>query len=339
MRTKLLVIGLLLLGAYLLIFHIEFLCSRLPNKLGCFEGNLKFRTDFISLDNGKKYLAGLNDDKYLTFGECHTLAHQLGHWAVDKGIGMVEAMEQGSAFCGWGFFHGVLEGLFGEGGGHGKISVEDAFKTCDKINKDDRLRVFNCFHALGHGFFAVDENLKNSLNRCDISAAALTQGFCYDGVFMAQTFSEAEEAPDKLKKTENLLSVCGNLAGKSRLYCYWRYVPIDVFTDEMVLPSEDIINSVSIKIPNEMRPIFWNGFGRELESRFAGDENIITKTCNWAGDYRIDCVEGAAMHMLFFDLGGTSRPDKLCRRALSDKYVDTCVSDINASLYPGPFSN
>ena len=47
---------------------------------------------------------------------------------------MIEAMEEKGSFCGWAFFHGVMEGLFGEGAGHSKISVEEVHKICRETN-------------------------------------------------------------------------------------------------------------------------------------------------------------------------------------------------------------
>src|SRR3989344_1138170 len=132
-------------ASYIIVFRVDFVCENLANKPGCYGGNLDFRLRYLGIDNSRDYLKHLHKKGNLDQGECHTLAHGIGRQSAKAGFSMIEAMEDNSAFCGWGFFHGVMEGLFGNGAGHGKIS-QDAYELCNSIPSSDRIGQFNCFH-------------------------------------------------------------------------------------------------------------------------------------------------------------------------------------------------
>lgn len=321
------------LVVYTFVFNVKYSCPIFKNKLACYNNNLELRLNWLGVDSSKNYLKKLYDDGFLSQGQCHTLGHLLGQSAAYSGVGMIEAMEEKSSFCGWAFFHGVMEGLFGEGAGHGSISVQEAHKICNETKFNNGIEQFNCFHALGHGFYSLDYNLINSLARCDL-AENNKRGFCHDGVFMAMTFPK--EGPREKEENIEPFSVCGESSDDIRkLYCYWRLIPIKVFTKELELPDKEYIKDISDKISESFKSTFWNGFGRELDSRFNSNKEIIYFACEWGKEFKRNCILGAAMHMIFYDRGDTVRAEEFCRD-ISDKIdYSSCVDYITTKIYPG----
>src|SRR3989344_3149558 len=323
-----------LLVLYFFVFDVRYSCTLFENKLGCYDGNLEMRLDWFGVDNSRDYLKKLYDEGFLNQGQCHTLGHKVGQNAAVSGTGMIEAMEEKGSFCGWAFFHGVMEGLFGEGAGHSKISVEEVHKICRETNFENIIEKFNCFHALGHGFYALDYNIDNSFVRCELAEDDSKKGFCYDGVFMAMTFPK-EGPQSKIKEIEPL-ALCEDMDGNRKSYCYWRLVPIKIFIKELELPSSEYILEISEKVPDNYKSIFWNGFGRELDSRFASDSKTINSACNWGGgEYKLSCVIGAAMHMIYYDKGKIERGKELCRSVPDRENSEACIDSIETKIYPG----
>lgn len=329
MKVKIFLLIFSLTVVYLFIFGAQHVCPFFKNKLGCYDGNLSVRFKVLGLDNSRNYLKGLYDHGNLSQGQCHTLGHKLGQMAANSGTGMMEAMEDNSSFCGWAFFHGVMEGLFGTGAGHGKISVAEATKVCEEAEYKNNIEIFNCFHALGHGFYSLDYDMNNSFSRCDVTGEEDRRGFCYDGIFMAATFPR--EGPQANETKVAPLFLCGQLSGSRKEYCYWRLLPIKVFKKELELPAFEEVVRISHEIPAEYRSIFWNGFGRELDSRFQSDKEIIKSSCHWGGEYSLSCAEGAGMHMIFYDKGSTVRAESLCGALDSSS---KCIDVIRAKPYP-----
>lgn len=306
----------------MIMLRAETICPLFDNKLGCYEGHLQLRFQLLGLDNSRNYLAKLHDDGFLTQGQCHTLGHLLGQNAARAGMGMTEAMEEKGSFCGWAFFHGVMEGLFGDGAGHGRISVQEAWKICEEAPYKNNIESFNCFHALGHGFYSLESNPEKAFSDCDLGKDEAKKGFCYDGVFMAMTFPK--EGPQaKLPKINGgeALNFCNNLSSDKQSYCFWRFLPITIFESASGMPQGQLLSEIDEKITPDFKSIFWNGIGRELDSRTASDITTILTICDESNN-QDDCIQGAGMHMIFYDKGDTSRSERIC-------------SDCSAGDYPG----
>lgn len=320
-KYKLIIVLTLSLLSYLLMFQIEYFCNFVDNKLGCYEANVKFRFSVLGLDNSIGFIEKLFAEDYINQGQCHTLGHSLGRISANTNSSITDAMEGQKSFCGWAYFHGLMEGLFNKNSNHGSLT-ENAYQTCQAIPKDKSIDIFNCFHALGHGLYSVDYDLINALRRCDDISGSSNKGFCYDGVFMANTFS-GWGVNNKYLRSDNPIFPCDMVGEEYKEYCYWRNVPINIFTNNTDVPE----------IAKKYEKILWNGLGRELDSRTNTDYEKIIEFCLTAGDNQGECLAGAARHMIFYDKGSTSRANNLCKMT-SEKEI--CFSKINSSPLLGP---
>lgn len=322
-KTKITFIFIGVFICYLLTFHAEIICPIFSNKLGCYEGNIDLRYYLFGLDNSIGYLNYLFDREYIDQSECHTLGHVLGRSQAKKETGITEAMEGDKSFCGWAYFHGLMEGLFGNNANHGSLS-KNAQDTCRAIPEEKFIDTFNCFHALGHGLYSVDYDLLNSLERCKTINPESAKEFCYDGVFMANTFPGWGK-DNKYIKSDQPIFPCDILDSEFKTYCYWRNVTINIFQNNLPIPE----------VPIEFSKVFWNGFGRETDSRMASDILKILEACSRAGEYEKDCISGAAKHMIFYDRGSISRAEAFCKSADNSDIVRECLAPLDDQDYPG----
>lgn len=314
-KTKLLLACFLPVISYLFLFHIEFFCQFQKNKLGCFDNNIRLRFSFFGLDNSIDFLEKLVKKNYITEGECHTLGHYLGRASAKANVSIIEAMEGKKSFCGWAYFHGLMEGLFNKNADHGSLSQE-AYKTCQTIPQGKTIDVFNCFHSLGHGLYSVDYDLLNSLKRCDPISELQNKGFCHDGVFMANTFI-GWGVENKYLKSDDPIFPCQTISDEYKVYCYWRNISINVFNTNSKIPEVD----------DKFKNILWNGLGREYDGRIDSNYEEIIKFCSSSTpENNLECLLGAGRHMIFYDKGGTTRAEKLCEMS---QQKESCLSRMN----------
>ncbi|MDP3696695.1 MAG: hypothetical protein Q8R55_01530 [Candidatus Taylorbacteria bacterium] len=349
----------LLLSAYLIIFRVELFCFFFDNKLGCYGSNLELRRGLFGIEKTKAKLIELYDKGRLSQGQCHSLSHEVGRAAARADKTIIEsAMKDENSFCGWGYYHGVMEGLFGDRANHGTLA-EDAVRICRNIS-GNFIDVFNCFHALGHGFYFADKDLIKAFEGClNAGDNDVEDGYCVDGVFMANSFFAEPE--NKYFKKDDPIFPCDIVDDVHKPYCYWRSLPLNIFGQSEDLPDYDYISSIGNKVPEEFRLVFWNGIGRELDSRTASDMSKISELCGrTGGTYGFSCLIGAGRHMIFYDKGKTERAEELCsylipyevasprssglaplararlRTGLNDEAIKAdCVNLMRVQSYPG----
>ncbi len=80
---------------------------------------------------------------------CHWTAHQIGEAAYElyrKGVKF--PISYATSYCGFGFYHGFLEGLLRE-----NPDPAYALSFCDRVREElGSLGVQNCYHGIGHGY-------------------------------------------------------------------------------------------------------------------------------------------------------------------------------------------
>lgn len=166
-------------------------------------------------DLKKRYDAG---ESAATF--CHPLLHVVGEAAGKEYGSVAVAYEHGDTFCRSGYYHGVLEGLFGE---DGDALVTQLDTLCASVQGKERYsyNYFSCVHGIGHGLMAYfDHDLFESLAACDNLSGAWEQSSCHGGVFMENVISDTPEEPSKFLKHDDPLYPCDAVPEKYRTQCY-----------------------------------------------------------------------------------------------------------------------
>jgi len=164
----------------------------------------KIETDtykFRALDYGsqQKQIRKLSDSNpakaweylkkvFIVNGEVIGNAHELSH-IVGNGMYRQKGFD-GIKFCdpafSFGCYHGVTEQMLL---GKGKSGLKDAEQKCIELFPDNLQYAASCIHGIGHGLLTWEGlNINASLKDCD-SLDESHRTYCYDGVFMENSFS------------------------------------------------------------------------------------------------------------------------------------------------------
>lgn len=152
---------------------------------------------------------------------CHPILHKIGAAAGDEYGSVAEAYEHARTFCRAGFYHGVLEGIFGED--NGERLLRQLNDICAAIPGKERYsyNYYSCVHGIGHGLMAFFEhNVFQSLSGCDTLVGEWEKGSCYGGVFMENVISDTPEMPSKYLSTEDPLYPCTAVQDRHKYQCY-----------------------------------------------------------------------------------------------------------------------
>lgn len=228
---------------------------------------------------------------------CHVSLHKIGAAAADEFGTIAAAYKHGDTFCRAGYYHGVLEKIFGEadeGGGEKLLSTLNSI--CAEIPGKERYSYdyFACVHGIGHGLMAYfDHDVLQSLAGCKALAGAWEQGSCYGGVFMENVTAHSEETPSKYLKTDDPLYPCNALDDEYRYTCYQ-------FQTSYILPlfggdfkkTFDTCRSVEEKY----RGTCFQSIGRDASGWSYGVGDVALNYCALGAtpEERAECLIGAA---------------------------------------------
>ncbi|HYE22303.1 MAG TPA: hypothetical protein VD998_01795 [Verrucomicrobiae bacterium] len=170
-------------------------CLELPEeqKLGCWDSQLEKVLVSAGLDAAFNAFQEIYTTEPDVPKACHEWGHVLGEAAFDLyKVGKDISFRKEMGYCGYGFFHGFLEGMTAYTG-----DVTEASRWCQSLIKNlenNQGPWKNCVHGVGHGSTAwLLENKHNWGNfqkvadlGLDLCEKAFEEGDlvdCYDGVF------------------------------------------------------------------------------------------------------------------------------------------------------------
>ncbi|MBA3733449.1 hypothetical protein H0W91_03695 [Patescibacteria group bacterium] len=161
---------------------------------------------------------------------CHELTHLLGQQAY------LEFSKKGSipigpetAYCGYGFFHGFMEGLFASGG-----NVDEGRKLCAYMENQviDKMKFVGtaCYHGIGHGLVDGSDKkswgnalklLRPGLDMCDkVAETSGDHSRCYSGAFNSIWIAIGSSQWGLQVDKVNPYGLCEQLQVKYRSACY-----------------------------------------------------------------------------------------------------------------------
>ena len=154
--------------------------------------------------------------------DCHRIVHSIGAATLARNDGNVaKAFVEGSAVCGSGFYHGLIERAF--------VGVPDEelglSLAANRICEDEEIRrvafvAYQCVHGLGHGLMLhTGYDLPKSLRVCDALKAEFDQVSCTGGVFMENANASYGTTSEWLKD-DDLIYPCNAVATRHKYYCY-----------------------------------------------------------------------------------------------------------------------
>jgi len=124
---------------------------------------------------------------------CHELLHIIGESAYAQTGSVSRAYAGGDPFCRAGYYHGILEGAFGDDGEELLSRLDD---LCAQVPGKEyySYQYFSCVHGIGHGLMAYfDQDLFRSLFACSRLSGEWEAGSCAGGIFMQNAMNDPGE--------------------------------------------------------------------------------------------------------------------------------------------------
>jgi len=259
---------------------------------------------------------------------CHTILHEIGETAGREYSSVAEAYTYGDPFCRSGYYHGVLEGVFGEEGGEKLLSKLDSL--CEDVEGKDRYSYdyFACVHGVGHGLMAYFyHDLFKSLASCDRLTGEWEQSSCYGGVFMENVISNTPEEPSKFLKQDDPLYPCNAVEDKYRAQCYLMQTShmLDIYDGDFARVF-DTCSSVEEKY----RIPCYQSVGRDASGWSYGSVDDVLGYCGEGNaEQAAQCLAGAAAD--FIQAQGADDARALCEKG--DSYArKVCTDSLESQL-------
>ena len=155
--------------------------------------NQKFYETYAKTYGAKEELARFTrdekEDSQLNAG-CHSVLHKIGHVAAQEYGSLGNAFDAGSTICSNGFYHGVVEQLFGTMD-FAALTQNEISGICNNIvstTSQPSLKL-NCIHGVGHALmFMSGGDTANSLLGCGSFTRDEDRSSCVTGVIMEEGF-------------------------------------------------------------------------------------------------------------------------------------------------------
>ncbi len=239
-----------------------------------------------------RYNAGGNAKTF-----CHPLLHLIGAKAGKEYGSVAEAYKHADPFCRAGYYHGVLEGIFGDAQGGGEKLLSQLDSICADVPGKSRYsyEYFSCVHGIGHGLMAYfDHDLFKSLDGCTKLSPAWEQSTCSGGVFMENVISDSPEEPSRFLKSDDPLYPCDAVDAAFRGQCYLMQT-----SHILVMYDGDFAKTFSVcrSVEAAYRDICFQSLGRDASGYSYSDAASAAVLCAKGANLgeRSNCLIGAAV--------------------------------------------
>jgi cytochrome c553 len=242
--------------------------------------------------------------------DCHRIVHSIGAATLARYDGNVaKAFVEGSAACGSGFYHGLIERAF--------VGVPDEelglALAANRICEDEEIRrvgfvAYQCVHGLGHGLMLhTGYDLPKSLRVCDALKAEFDQVSCTGGVFMENANASYGTTSEWLKD-DDLIYPCNEVATRHKYYCY-------LLVTSRILPAVGGSLERTAEVCRQSEAGWveecFESFGRDASGIAKQNGDEILPLCRLAGANETDCIYGAARDIANNDANG-KRAARFC---------------------------
>jgi hypothetical protein len=228
--------------------------------------------------------------------DCHPVAHAIGRGTFAVQGSVDKSFSACDFTCHSGCYHGAMErflrGDAAHCGEHGHINLQEVksrvTSACDP-NLPYQV-YFQCLHGLGHAvMYFSGYDLSASLELCDATADAFSQGSCYGGVFMENLVAAEPEQRDVSESDYHY--PCSKLADEYKDACYLMQTSR---MTEMGLSVPQLFEQCRVAGAFKLTCI--TSIGRDLSNAArAGQTALVAQQCSGASsEEREACTRGVA---------------------------------------------
>ena len=242
--------------------------------------------------------------------DCHRIAHSIGAAALARADGNVaKAFVEGTATCGSGFYHGLIERAF-VGVPESRLAIAADGVCKAKEIQADAFRAYQCVHGLGHGLMIyTGYDLPQSLRVCDDLSEQFNRVSCTGGVFMENAQS-SYGVKSRWLKDDDLIYPCDKVAERHKYYCY-------LLVTSRILPavggSLERTAEVCRQSERDWIGECFESFGRDVSGIARQNGDKIIPYCRLAKANEGDCVYGAVRDIANND-ANTERAAVFCTK-------------------------
>jgi hypothetical protein len=243
---------------------------------------------------------------------CHRTVHSIGSAALARFRGNVaRAFVHGSASCGSGYYHGILERSLIDASSREEMARITREICSDPVVRRREFIAYQCVHGLGHGLMINSGyQLPVSLKICDELLTAWDRNSCYGGVFM-ENISSSYGVRSTWLRDDDLLYPCNAVARRYKEYCY-------LIVTSRVLEANGYDWQTTARTCETAErgwiDICFQSLGRDASGVTRFDVRRIRELCALAGSSEGECLYGAARDMTNH-FAGPQRSTELCTDA------------------------
>jgi hypothetical protein len=252
---------------------------------------------------------------------CHELLHDIGMGAYAETGSVSRAYAGGDPFCRAGYYHGILEGAFGDDGMQLLARLDE---LCAQVpgKSDYSYQYFSCVHGIGHGLMAYfNQDLFRSLDACAELTGEWEIGSCAGGVFMQNAMNDSGEFSE-----DDPFYPCSAVGERFDDACYLMQTSRILATN-----SGDFGATFALcrTLESAHRTTCFESLGRDASGWARGDVAAASSYCVLGGDtYERDhCTIGAAIDLI--QSRGAEEARALCARAEGSAL---CLERVHAHL-------
>lgn len=300
------------------------------SDLRCLEqafGNIAYR-------KGPKPAFAALDERYAGGSDpaCHRIAHSIGSASLARYHGDVaRTFAEGSASCGSGYYHGVLERSLVDVKSYSPAALGAVARGLCSGAEIRRVAwlAYQCLHGIGHGLMiTTGYDLPRSLATCRRLATDWDRTSCKGGVFM-ENLSSSYGFTSSWLRDDDPVYPCNAVPTGDKRTCY------ELVTSRAlrVLDGDwEKTAEMCQAVEAEWVSMCFRSFGRDVSSRTERDPDKILELCGVAGRYggERSCVVAAAMDMTANFTGGAEAAG-LCRSVTAGLRGD-CFSAIGTIM-------
>jgi hypothetical protein len=205
-----------------------------------------------------------------------------------------KAFVAGSATCGAGYYHGLLQWKLA-GVEEDKVG-QVAREACnDSEIKDNNFNYYQCEHGLGHGLMLyTGYELPIALTMCHGLSTEFEQVSCSGGVFM-ENLSSSFGLRSRWLKKDNLLYPCNIVSRQDKLYCY-------LLVSSRILPEVgwnwEKAADWCRKSEKDFVDICFQSYGRDASGSARQNPELAKGYCARAGSGERECIFGAVRDIM-----------------------------------------
>jgi mono/diheme cytochrome c family protein len=239
---------------------------------------------------------------------CHPIAHMIGAATLLRFKGNVgKAFAAGSAVCGSGYYHGLLQWKLA---GVPAAQIRTVARTvCASVRRQASFFVYyQCVHGLGHGLMLYTRSdLPVALRLCHGLADNFDRESCTGGVFM-ENQRPSFGGPSKWLRAKDLLYPCDIVSRFDKTYCY-------LMVTSQILSRNGYDWRKTAAWCRRSSPGFvdlcFQSYGRDASGASRQDPAGIRRICANAGSGQQQCLYGAVRDILN-NQPGDPRAKQLC---------------------------